>query len=202
MRGDWRLLVVSTTALVVGAGLTGAVVAGRFGGPGDPDELASAMRNGAMVRVANIDAAAGLPSRGVFVQTTSTGQLCLWDAPSSGGMQRGGGCNSIDDPLGGAKLSASLSYEGGPGVKRVSDARLVGLVASDVASVQVVMSDGTRRSVAMARQVAVAMEAKSYRAFGYRFAVADLKRGIEPKAVVALNARGLEIDRQATGFAG
>jgi hypothetical protein len=196
-----RWAILGLGAVLAGV-LAGGVVAAQLGGLGDPETVVSAMRNDPLVRVATIGAAGNQPSRGVFVQTTSTGQLCLWDAPASGGPNRQGGCNSIDDPLGGAKLSASLSYQGGPAADRVSEARLIGLVASDVASVQVLMSDGTRRQVPMRREAAVALEATSFRAFGYRFDPADFARGVEPKVVLALNARGEEVDRQTTGFSG
>ena len=48
-----------------------------------------------------------------------------------------------EDPLGGSELSASLAYEGGPAVEDVQDARLIGLASWDVATVQLLMSDGT-----------------------------------------------------------
>ena len=36
--------------------------------------------------------------------------------------------------------------------------------------------------------------------FGYRFKKADLKRGLGPTAIVALDADGVEIGRQPTGI--
>ncbi len=177
-------------------------IAAQFRGLEDPETFIAAVRDDPVIRVADFAGASDVPNRGVFVQATSTGYLCLWDAPSASSRQRQGGCDRIDDPLGGRKLSASLSYDGGPEANQVSDARLIGLVAMDVASSQVLMSDGTRREIPLKRAAAVATAAGSFRAFGYRFRAIDLKRGIGPKAVLALDAAGKEIDRQTTGFAG
>jgi hypothetical protein len=125
----------------------------------------------------------------------------LWDAPSTGGRVKQGGCNSIDDPLGGQKLSASFSYQGGPAAAQVSDARLIGLVSLDVTSVRLLMSDGTLRNIPMRRTPAVSSSAGTFRAFAYRLRNSDLKRGIGPTAVLALDSSDNEIDRQETGFA-
>jgi hypothetical protein len=197
-----RGFALALTAIVAGGIAVGGVVAARIAGPGDPNALFAAIGEAPVVRVADIGGAAGTGDRGVFVQATATGHLCLWDAPSASSQARRGGCNSIDDPLGGAKLSASLAYEGGPAARQVTSARLIGLVSLGVASVQVLMSDGTRRAVPMRRQAAVASVAGSFRAFGYAFAVSDLERGLGPIAVLALDSRGVEIDRQTTGFGG
>ena len=189
-------------AAIVGGVVAGGVVAASLAGHDDPEAVLAALDEAPMVRVADIgrdDAAVG---RGVFVQTTSAGHLCLWDAPSASSLERKGGCNSIDDPLGGSKLSASLSYEGGPEAAKVAEARLIGLVARDVASVQVLMSDGTHRIVPMRRQIALASAAGAFRAFGYQFSATDLAKGLGPTAVLALDSSGKVIDRQATGFGG
>lgn len=195
----WAVLAL---AFALSGVVAGGVIAAQLRGPEDPEAFIAAVRDAPVVRVADIPATASAPTRGVFVQATSSGQLCLWDAPAAGSQQRQGGCDSLDDPLAGGKLSASLSYEGGPGAERVTDARLIGLIALDVVSVQVLMSDGTRRTVPVPRQIAVATAAGRYRAFGYRLVPSDFKRGVGPIAVLALDARGEEIDRQATGFAG
>jgi hypothetical protein len=195
----WAVLGISSTLAGI---LAGGVIAAEFGAFEDPESFTAAIRDDPLVRVADIGSVGSLPARGVFVQSTSTGQVCLWDAPSSGGLDRRGGCNSAADPLGGSKLSASLSYEGGPVAAQVSDARLIGLVAMQVDAVQVLMSDGTRRSVPMKRTPTVATASGFYRAFGYRFRASDLQRGVGPTAVLALDSRGQEIDRQVTGFAG
>jgi hypothetical protein len=160
------------------------------------------MAEAPVVRVADVEASSGHPPRGVYVQFTKNGQFCLFEAPSATSPDRRGGCNSVDDPLGGSKLSASLSYEGGPQTSRVSDARLIGLVANDVGAVQIAMSDGSRRLVPLRRPTAVALSGEGYRAFGYRFDPADIRAEKEPVAVIALDLGGKEIDRQTTGFGG
>jgi len=76
----------------------------------------------------------------------------------------------------------------------------VGVAALDVATVQVVMSDGSRRDVVTKRTPALSGLTGSYRAFGYRLKTSDLKRGVGPTAIVALDTKGGEIERQVTGF--
>jgi hypothetical protein len=194
----WILLV---TGVVAGGILASAVVAARFAG-GEHENLMAAAAEEPVVRVAEFEPSAGLPARGVFVQSTSTGHLCLWDAPVASPRARQGGCNRSDDPLGGRKMFISLSYEGGPAAEQVSDARLIGLVGREVASVQVLMTNGSVRTVPLKRAVAVSSAAGSFRAFGYRFTAADLKRHLGPTAVLALDASGRELERQTTGFGG
>ena len=74
-----------------------------------------------LVRVAEIPSGDGSPGRGVFVQETRTGHLCVWEAPSATSRERGGGCNPVDDPLGGRALSITFSYDGGPAVADVTE---------------------------------------------------------------------------------
>lgn len=195
-RSRWAVAVVPL--VVAAAALAGGVIAGQFRGT-DPEAFRADLATGEIVRVADIAAAGGLPARGVFVQTTQAGQVCLWDAPSASSLQRGGGCNPAADPLGGSALSASLAYEGGPATADVRDARLVGLASRDVAAIEVVMSDGTRRDVRLEK---AKLDFDEYVAFGYRIRRSDLRRGVGPSAVVALDADGTEIERQATGIGG
>lgn len=190
----WAIAVV--TFALAAAVLTGAVIAGQFRQT-DPETFRADLATGEITRVADVPAADGLPARGVFVQATEMGQVCLWDAPSATSLQRGGGCNSEDDPLGGSKISASLAYEGGPATESVRDARLIGLTASDVAAVEILMTDGTRRGV---RLNAATVGRSDLEAFGYRFKKSDLRNGVGPIAVVALDSKGAEIARQVTGF--
>ena len=103
----------------------------------------------------------------------------------------------MSDPLGGSVLSASLAYEGGPSVPSVRDARIVGLAAPNVAAIELVMSDGSTRSL-KSRHVSVG--SRAYTAFGYRVKASDLRKGVGPTAVVALDADGSELGRQATGI--
>jgi hypothetical protein len=192
-----RVLVAGIAALAL-LGAAGGVLAATMVGSGPSiDALSSATRDAPMVRLADIPASNGLPLRGVFAQMTPIGQFCLWDAPSASSRAKGGGCNPADDPLGGHPLSASFAYDGGPAPGEVTDARLIGLVASKVGLVEVAMSDGSRVKLTL-RQVPESVG--DFRVFAHRFSRGELKRGIAPTAVVALDANGSEIDRQATGF--
>jgi hypothetical protein len=182
--------------LLAAAVATGAVVAARFD---DGSDLATAIDQAPLMQVADIPAADGAPALGVYVQLTKTGHLCVWGAPSATSRRRGGGCNTIDDPLNGQSVSATLSYDGGPGVSQVSSATMFGLARADVASVRILMSDGTGRVVRL-EQARIGSD--DFKVFGYRFSKADLRKGIGPVAVVVLDASGAEIGRQATGFAG
>ena len=139
-RRRWAFAAAALAAAVV----TGSVLAGQFRSA-DPERFRADLATGEIMRVADIAAADGLPGRGVFVQATEMGQVCLFDALSASSRQRGGGCNSADDPLGGSDVTVSLAYEGGPAIESVRDARLIGLAAGGVAAVDVVMADGTRR---------------------------------------------------------
>jgi hypothetical protein len=196
MRRRKRWIAFAGAALLA-CTFAGAVVASQLGDPPpSPQQLGEAIKNAPMVSVAEIPSANGEAARGAFAQFTSTGQFCLWDAPSATSQQRLGGCNPADDPLGGHPLSASLAYEGGPGAGRVVDARLIGLVSAEVASVQVLMKDGSRRAVKLRP---VPQSIGDFRAFGYRFKPKDVRSG-GPTAVLALDAQGSEIDRQTTGF--
>lgn len=190
----------SGTAVLIGFALAlvlaGGVVAAELRRSATPEGLDAEIRDAEMLRVADIPAAEGAPARSVFVQKTAGGLLCLSDAAAGGG---GGGCNTAADPLGGRQMFMSFAYEGGPSVSDVKDARLIGLVSLGGAAVEVLMSDGTRRTVKLK---AAKVDGRELRAFGYRFKRSDLRRDIAPTAVVALDAAGREIDRQATGFAG
>ena len=191
----WLVLVIG----VVTAGVVaGAVVAARHD-DGIPADLETALRSEPLVQVAGIPAENGLERRGVFVQRTSAGFTCVWDAPSATSLARQGGCNRTDDPFAGRELFVSLAYDGGPAVAGIKDARLVGLAAPEVVEIQVLMSDGTRRFVRLRK---ASLAGAEHQAFGYRFKSADLRKDVTPKAVIALDRNGEEIDRQATGFAG
>ena len=182
-------------AIVAGA-LAGAVIAAQKD-PQDPQEFARAIREAQSVKVADIASAGGGLGRGVFVQKTSSGLFCLWDAPSAGSPDQKGGCNQGENPLGGRPLFMSLSYEGGPAVADVTEASVVGLAADEVETVHVVLSDGLRQTVGLRR---IPASVGDFRAFGHRFSRGELRRGVFPAAVVAFDADGNEIDRQATGF--
>jgi hypothetical protein len=186
--------VVVGIAAVFAALLAGRVVAAQFD---DGRDLATAIGVDPLVRVAEVPSGGGSPARGVFVQLTRTGHLCVWEAPSAASRERGGGCNPADDPLAGRALSVTFSYDGGPAAADVTSATLFGLAAPEVARASVVMSDGTRRDICL-RSVEIAGE--DLQVFGFRFKKADFRQNITPTAVVALDAAGEELDRQATGF--
>jgi hypothetical protein len=190
---------LTVVAVLVLAGvLAGAVVAARSGeSPPDPLRLQQAIDEGVMVQVADIPAANGQARRGVFAEEVDTGQVCLWDAPAAASKQRQGGCNPIDDPLGGSAISASLAYEGGPAIESVKDARIIGLTSQDVAQVVVVMSDGSERAVALKP---AHVGSHDFLAFGFRVRKSDLRSGVGPTAIVARDANGAEIARQPTGI--
>jgi hypothetical protein len=94
-------------------------------------------------------------------------------------------------------MTVSLAYDGGPAIEGVRDARIIGLADTAVAGIRIEMSDGSARSVKLKRAKVVSDE---YQAFGYRFRKVDLRKGIGPVAVVALDPGGNEIDRQTTGI--
>lgn len=190
-----RWAVLGVGVLVAGV-LSGAVVAKQFD---DGRDLVAAIEEAPLTRVADVPAGDGAPARGVFVQVTETGHICVWEAASATSRERGGGCNSADDPLNGRPLSFTLGYEGGPAIADVGSASLVGIASPAVARAGVVMSDGSMREIHL-KKTEVAGD--DYRAFGYRFKKADIRKGIGPTAVVAFDAGGTEIDRQPTGFGG
>lgn len=192
----WTLVVIG---LVFSAVFAGGVVAADHIWLSSPDSIEATLDQGALVRIADVTAANGLGDRGVYAQVTPGGLMCLWDAPSPSASDKLGGCNDAADPLAGKKMMISFAYEGGPAVETVSDARLIGLIASDVASVQVVMSDGSNRKVPLhptPRKVG------DFQAFGMRFGRREIRRGVTPTAVMALDGAGAVVDRQPTGFGG
>jgi hypothetical protein len=195
-----RALIVS--ALACAAALAAAGVAsGVFRHDGTVSAApAVGSKAGKRMTVARFDPAAGAADRVVVLERTPDGYLCLWDAPDATGEHGLGGCNPADDPLGGHRLFASLTYDGGPNAATVRDARLSGLASVDVAQVVVAMSDGTRRSVHMAAPATRAVAGADYRSFAYRIREADLRRSVTPVAVVALDGAGAELDRQPTGI--
>lgn len=190
-RRRWLALLA---VVVLGGALASAVVAAQFD---DGSDLAAAIGTAPLVRVADVPAGEGASAKGVFVQRTATGHLCVWEASSSTSRDRGGGCNPIEDPLGGRAMSFTLSYDGGPATVDVRSATAFGLALGDVASIRVLMSDGSSRTVRLER---AQVESGEFQAFGYRFRRSDLRKGIAPIAVVALDASGAEIDRQTTGI--
>lgn len=200
-RGKLRRSIVVLAVALVGGVLVGSVIAAQRAGDSAPDvaSLQAAIAAEPATKVADIEGSDGSSARGVYVQELDTGHLCVWDAPSATSRERQGGCNSIDEPLGGGAVSANLAYDGGPAIEGVRDARLTGLAASNVASVVVLMSDGSERAVRLKK---AKFKAGDFFAFGYRFKKADLRKGVGPIAVIAKDADDGEIGRQTTGIGG
>ena len=188
-----RWLVALVVVVVVGA-VASAVVASSFD---DGSSLTAAIDEAPLTRVADIAADDGGPALGVYAQLTDTGHLCVWEAPFATSRQRGGGCNTVDDPLNGRPVSFTLSYDGGPATVDVRNATLFGLALDEVASVRVLMSDGSWQAVKLRK---AKVGADEFKAFGVRLKTAVPKKGIEPTAVVAFDASGVELGRQATGI--
>ena len=193
-----RMVVLLALALA-GSLLVGSVAAQRGGNATDAAKIEAAIAAARMTRVADVAGGEGFARRGVFIQELDTGDLCVWDAASASSSDRQGGCNSIDEPLGGSAVSANLAYEGGPAIESVRDARLSGLASSSAASVVVLMSDGSERTLSLKP---VHLDAGDFTAFGYRFKKSDLRSGVGPIAVIARAAGGKELGRQPTGIGG
>src|SRR5262245_16317809 len=191
-----RHVVVAGLVVLAASVLVGGVVGAGFDWSRSSGELDVALAGGQPTKVADITAADGLSARGVFAQVTSAGLLCLADAPLDAPATGGGGCNAAQNPLGGRPLSASLAYDGGPELEAVRDARLIGLARRDVDTIRVVMSDGSWRAMKLRK---AKVGADEFKVFGHRVRKSDLKRGIGPVAIVALDASGAEVGRQTTG---
>ncbi len=194
-QGRSRFAVLGIGVVLAGA-LASVVIASRFD---DGSELVASIDEAALTRVADVEAADGAPGLGVYVQVTTTGHLCVWEAPSATSRERGGGCNTADDPLNGNALSATLSYDGGPAISDVDRASAFGLADAQVVRIAVLMSDGSTRKVKLEK---AKVGSDEFQAFGYRFKKADLKKGIGPTAIVAFDASGNELGRQPTGIGG
>jgi hypothetical protein len=197
-----RALIASGLAVVAALGVTG-VAAGVFRHAGTVSAApAVGSKAGTRMTVAAFDKVQGTQDRVVVIERTPDGYLCLWDSPDAAAAQGLGGCNPADDPLGGRKLFASLTYDGGPGVASVHDARISGLAAEDVEQVLVAMNDGSTRRVHLAKPSTRAVAGADYNSFAYRVHENDLRRGVTPVAVLATDATGVELDRQPTGIGG
>ena len=197
--GNLRRSIVVLAVALAGGVLVGSVIAAQRGGDSVQNvaSLQAAIAAEPLTKVADIAGSEGFGARGVFTQELDTGHLCVWDAPSASSRERQGGCDSLDEPLGGSALSANLAYDGGPAIEGVRDARLSGLAASNVAAVVVLMSDGSERGLQLKK---ARSSVGDLVAFGYRFKKADLRRGVGPIAVIARDSDGAEIGRQPTGI--
>jgi hypothetical protein len=136
-----------------------------------------------------------IEERVVFVATLDDGSLCVNDSNITQ-TKWSGGCNDSSMPLGGKSFRVSFTAEGGPTVDTLTDARLSGLVDSSVHRLVVRMTDGSSREITLSNEVA----GTAYRAFAYRVAKSDILAGATPRTVIAYDAEGKELDRQATGL--
>ena len=195
-----RFLVVAGAVCVAGLAL-GGIASGLHRAAGTPSAAPDVRADASTVeQVAQFAPEGGRAARQVVLQRTPDGYVCVWDSPD-GAVEHGvGGCNPATDPLAGHEVFVSLAYDGGPAVTAVHDARLSGLVAADVASARLVMTDGSTRPILLSPRSTRAVAGKDYRPFAYRVRRSDLESGIGPVAVLVLDARGKVIDRQVTGI--
>lgn len=147
-------------------------------------------------KIAAFPAQPGRADAAVYLARRADGFMCL-NSAAADTASFGGGCNPAGDPLGGKPLMVLFAYDGGPAVETVTDARLYGLVDHSVKEVTVEMTDGSTRPVRLSANDVGGMP---YRVFAERVSMRDLKAAITPTAVVAYDATGREIARQATGF--
>jgi hypothetical protein len=193
-----RLLIVLGVACAVVLAAAGVAAGFLRSAPSKAPDIGS--KSGSRVTVARFAAGEGGPDRQVVVERTPDGYVCLWDSPDASALHGVGGCNDAADPLGGRKLFVSLTYDGGPDLGTVRDPRLSGLTAADVDHVVIEMSDGSSRIVRLSRASTRAVAGGDYAAFAYRVRESDLRRGVTPVAVLAVDAAEKEIDRQTTGI--
>lgn len=154
-----------------------------------PIRAAQFLKPGQSRRIATFASASGTP-RSVFLnRSKDNAQICVWDTDTESGAQSGG-CNSATNFFAGHAFTLSLSYDGGPAVTAVRDARIVGVATEAVAALEVVYADGTVKPVAITRD----------RGFAHAVPALLLRKGIGPVALIARNARGTVIDRQVTGI--
>lgn len=186
------VLVTSLTALGgIAAGATGGLVASgvvafsRSAESSDSLPLASVLKAGNSRRVADFTNE-GNSDRAVYVARTSDNQMvCLWDTNLRTGHQ-GGGCNYANDVFGQGRMMVSFSFDGGPAVEDISEARVIGIVDPAVARVEILQSNGQLADVALTAD----------RAFAVAFRQSDILGGRAPAAVIARDSDGTEIDRE------
>ena len=147
-------------------------------------------------KVAAFPPEAGWPESGVYVARLGNGSICV-NAATAVRKSWSGGCNPAGAPLGGKTFMVLFTYDGGPAVETVEDARLFGLADRSVKQLRVEMSDRSSREL---RLSANTVAATPYRVFAHRVSRDDLGAGIAPVAVTAYDESGAEIERQATGL--
>ena len=105
--------------VVLAGMLASAVVASRID---DGSDLTAAIEEAPLVRAADIAAGDGLPGAGCTCRRREQGISACGRRRSATSRERGGGCNTADDPLNGRPVSFTLSYDGGPAVSDVRSA--------------------------------------------------------------------------------
>ena len=195
-----RHFIVAGVAVGLGLAL-GGIASGVYRAAGTPSATPDVRsRASTVLPVAQFPSETGRPDRQVVIQRTPDGYLCVWDSPDGTAEHGVGGCNPAADPLGGRKLFVSLTYDGGPAVATVHDARLSGIAAPDVAVAELVMSDGSTRAILLSRASTRGLAGKDFRSFAYRVRQSDILKSVTPVEVLVLDAGGKVIDRQVTGI--
>ena len=177
-----RAAIASTPAVTVATFASGAAKAG-VGSP----VAATANRSTPAVHVLLIQ------------RLTKLGMVCVWDATRDG-SERGGGCNSADDPLGGKQISVNTTSSTGSNGVGYSTIRVSGLAAPTVATLNVQMSDGTTRPLTLQSDVPTSVSGGPSGAFAYNESSVDLAAGVVPIAVVAFDQTGKEVATAAVGL--
>ncbi len=131
--------------------------------------------------VADIAAGDGMPVAVCSCRSTERAVSASGRRPSASSQQRQGGCNSVDDPLGRQRALGEprLRWWARGRGRAGRAAHRAG--SRDVATVQVLMSDGTQRRDAPRKDDQ--LESDEYRAFGYRFKKVGPRGGVGPTAV-------------------
>jgi len=178
-------------ATVVGA-VTISIVLGLYAGTGVSGILRSSTQQhaslalvGKSVRLAGSNGS----GFGSWIQRDASGNVCLLYGRDDGSV-RSGGCNPASSPLGGQQMLALYTFDGGPQLTDVTDARLTGLVTARVASVSITMSNGATHSVALVQTPTRGILGSNDRSFAYQFSDSDFAAGIGPAVVVAYGASG------------
>ena len=147
-------------------------------------------------KVAAFPPEAGRPDSGVYVARLGNGSICV-NAATATRKSWSGGCNPASAPLGGKPFIVLFTYDGGPAVETVKDARLFGLADRSVKQLRVEMSDHSSRELRLSPN---AVASTPYRVFAHRVSRDDLAAGIAPVAVTAFDAAGSALARQPTGL--
>lgn len=192
-----HLILVGFIVLVVTAVGVGFAAAQSLLFSSDPSSQVRELERANLgVEVAQFPPQSGRPDASVYVALLADGSVCV-NAAISDKTSWSGGCNPASAPLGDKPFMALFTYDGGPTVATVKEARLHGLVDHSVKNLRAEMSDSSTRQLSLSAHPVVGTP---YRVFAHRVSPADLNTGITPVAVVAYDASGGEISRQPTGL--